>query len=306
MSLLRSRCLLSAILLFGCTNLGPESEEPDFRFAILLGGNIRPQPISPSFNERPTAATVAFSLFSRRVEYQIVVENIENVTRATLHVGGTAVNGPILVTLYDDAAGSLTGSGNLRLASFDASDIEVPGVTLDSVKTLLDNGNAYVVLATRQFPNGAVRGHAVVPGGSPPPEKYEAKLSGANERPTPVSTPAGGAAYFESNGRSVRFLLTVSSIDSVTAAHIHTGSASVAGPVAVNLFIPSAPTGPNFSGTLANSTFVADSIKLGISLDSLLVLMRQENAYVNVHTRRNPGGEIRGQIRPVTTIPAIP
>ena len=33
-----------------------------------------------------------------------------------------------------------------------------------------------------------------------------------------------------------------------------------------------------------------------MTMDSLLVLLRTGNAYVNVHTRVNLGGEIRGQV----------
>jgi hypothetical protein len=33
-------------------------------------------------------------------------------------------------------------------------------------------------------------------------------------------------------------------------------------------------------------------------MDSLLVLLRNGNAYINIHTAANPDGEIRGQIRP--------
>jgi len=33
-----------------------------------------------------------------------------------------------------------------------------------------------------------------------------------------------------------------------------------------------------------------------VKYDSLLVLLRNGQAYVNVHTTANPGGEIRGQL----------
>jgi hypothetical protein len=35
-----------------------------------------------------------------------------------------------------------------------------------------------------------------------------------------------------------------------------------------------------------------------VSLDSLRVLFNNGNAYTNVHTTANPGGEIRDQVHP--------
>jgi hypothetical protein len=40
-------------------------------------------------------------------------------------------------------------------------------------------------------------------------------------------------------------------------------------------------------------------VPIGISMDSLLVPMRNGNAYVNVHTSAYPSGELRGQISKV-------
>jgi hypothetical protein len=101
----------------------------------------------------------------------------------------------------------------------------------------------------------------------------------------------------------VRFNVTVAGLSGATMAHIHSGVADSAGPIAVTLFTSATPTG-SVSGTLASGTFTSSNIQLaGVSMDSLLTLMRRGRTYVNVHTSTNPSGEIRAQIDPVTTLP---
>ena len=86
-------------------------------------------------------------------------------------------------------------------------------------------------------------------------------------------------------------------------AHIHTGVADSAGPIAVTLFTSTTPTGL-LTGTLATGTFTSTNVQLsGVSLDSLLSLMRRGRTYVNVHTQANQSGEIRAQIEPASALP---
>jgi hypothetical protein len=75
-------------------------------------------------------------------------------------------------------------------------------------------------------------------------------------------------------------------IDSVTIGHIHRGVADSAGGVIVNL--APTPTGAGFTGTVALGSLSV--------VDSVLTLMRTGKSYVNIHTKKNPGGEIRGQL----------
>jgi len=90
------------------------------------------------------------------------------------------------------------------------------------------------------------------------------------------------------------YRIDVANITGVTAAHIHGPATTTAnGPVRVDLYIP--PTGTTFTGSGMLVQGVAAAPRV-ISVDSVLVLMRNGNAYVNVHTVANPGGEIRGQI----------
>ena len=134
-------------------------------------------------------------------------------------------------------------------------------------------------------------------------ENFVANLSGAKERPTPVTTTATGVAYFSHVGNLVIYRLEVTAIDSAFAAHIHapadTGQSTG---VAVSLFTLAATTGLNFSGTIGQGVLGTPA---GMSSDSLLALLRNGHAYVNVHTRGptgangsggHGGGEIRRQV----------
>jgi hypothetical protein len=132
-------------------------------------------------------------------------------------------------------------------------------------------------------------------GPSPVTEEFSATLTGAAERPTPVVTAATGTADFTVSGDTIYFTIVVDSLSGPpTAAHIHgpSGPEGVAGPILG--FTLSADTTLT-SGTIA-SGFATAPTDPAISQDSLLVLMRNGNAYVNVHTVLNPDGEIRGQV----------
>lgn len=117
-------------------------------------------------------------------------------------------------------------------------------------------------------------------------EIFTATLNGANERPTPVATTARGRAVITVLGNLVSWKVDITAaIDSVIAGHIHKGIADSAGSVMASLS-PTA-TGLDFTGTVANGSLVV--------ADSVLTHMRNGRAYVNIHTRVNGGGEIRGQ-----------
>ena len=141
---------------------------------------------------------------------------------------------------------------------------------------------------------------------------FAAPLSGAAERPDPVDTNATGVGIFHLNkdGTELSYKLIVANIENVLQAHIHCGSADVAGPVVVFLY----PSGPppvlipgRTDGILAEGTITAGDViprpdspacPGGVAdFDDLLAKMRSGDAYVNVHTLQFPGGEIRGQIK---------
>lgn len=131
----------------------------------------------------------------------------------------------------------------------------------------------------------AVAGAASADGGRP----FDLALSGAAEVPGPGDPDASGAAHVELNqGQgTVCFELSWAGIDgTVTAAHIHVGSAGVAGPVVVGLFAGA------FSGTDALSACVG-----GVSEELIKAIRQNPSAYyVNVHSDVFPAGAVRGQL----------
>jgi hypothetical protein len=139
------------------------------------------------------------------------------------------------------------------------------------------------------------------------PGNFETHLRGENERPNPVETTALGQAKLQvsRDGSEIRFRLLVARIHDPIMAHIHRGGVEEAGPIVVWL----RPEGPpaedpagRFDGMYAAGTFGAERLVgplAGGDLSDLVAEMRAGNTYVNVHTTQNPGGEIRGQIRPL-------
>lgn len=131
------------------------------------------------------------------------------------------------------------------------------------------------------------------------PQNFRTHLDGSPEVP-PVATEAQGEAILQlnSDGTELQFKLNVANIENVRAAHIHFATEGVNGPVVVPLF-----TGPTiagrFQGTLNAGVITAADLTgplAGGELEDLIVIIESGEAYVNVHTDQNPGGEIRGQL----------
>ena len=132
---------------------------------------------------------------------------------------------------------------------------------------------------------------------APRPRRYVANLSPANEVPAKTTT-GTGVVTFVDNGTTIDWTMTLTNMLNVTMSHIHLPApAGVNASVAIFLFTPITPTG-TLNGMVSAGS-ITNSSNVGVSLDSLRVLFNNGNAYVNVHTAANPGGEIRDQVHPV-------
>ena len=125
---------------------------------------------------------------------------------------------------------------------------------------------------------------------------WTAKLTVAQEVPKQVvkNTAASGTFTGTLTGNALRYTLTFSKLTGAGMyAHIHLGAKGVSGPVLVPLC--SAATGS------ATSTAAAHPCKSPVTgtvnvTGAMLKDFTKHLLYVNVHTAKNPNGEIRGQL----------
>jgi glucose/arabinose dehydrogenase len=241
------------------------------------------------------------------ISYQLNVQNVENVTMAHIHIaeqpGG---DGPPAVWLYpsEPLAQLKPGSfsGLLGEGDFTAENFVGPlaGLTVGDLLKAIRENRAYVNVHTEQVPAGEIRGLVEA---MPPEPPIAAELTAAASGTDSTAT---GRALLKVNaaGDLMSYQLNIENIENVTMAHIHIAeNPGGDGPPAVWLY-PSAPPaelipGP-FSGLLGQGSFTDTELVGPLeakTLDDLLLAIRENRAYVNVHTEQFPAGEIRGQLQ---------
>ena len=133
------------------------------------------------------------------------------------------------------------------------------------------------------------------PQGDPGIENFTAVLNEANVVGGGTGSTATGVASFSVVGETLLYNISVVGLADVTQAHIHGAAAGANGGIIQSLCVTDdAP--PCATGTVTGVLVAGAGTRSRIPFDSLVVLMRNGNAYVNVHTSAFPGGEIRGQV----------
>ena len=147
---------------------------------------------------------------------------------------------------------------------------------------------------------------------------FRATLRGINETPGPIATQASGSfsATLSSDGTTLTYKVSYANLNAqVTQSHIHFGLSKETGGIMIWLCQtaavpapatdPGVPTCPDTtSGTVSGSATAANvvgpnnqGITSGADFAKAVQAMREGAAYVNVHSTRSPGGEIRGPVR---------
>ncbi|PYQ07721.1 MAG: CHRD domain-containing protein [Acidobacteria bacterium] len=137
--------------------------------------------------------------------------------------------------------------------------------------------------------------------------KFRAKLSGYQETPSTLSTPATGkfTAKIDNDAQTIDYELSYEGFETTAmAAHIHLGARATSGGVSAFLCGGGTkPACPATAGTVTGTITPADIIgpvAQGIAPGEFAEVVRAIRAgavYANVHSTARPGGEIRGQLR---------
>ncbi len=129
---------------------------------------------------------------------------------------------------------------------------------------------------------------------------FKAKLIGKEEVLAPKTMATGDAVFtLSKDGKEIAYTLTVKDIEDAISAHIHAAKRGNDGDVVVGLFAGPKKEG-KFSGELAKGTITDTDLVgplAGKTIADLVAMIKSGGAYVNVHTEKNPKGEIRGQIK---------
>ena len=140
-----------------------------------------------------------------------------------------------------------------------------------------------------------------------------ADLQGFEEPPSISSTGSGEfRAKISRDETSIEYELSFEDLEGdVTQSHIHIGQKGVNG--GISIWLCGTATNPGPAGTPSCGGPRAGSVTRTVTKDDVigptgqgiaagefeevLTAIREGVAYANVHSTRNPGGEIRGQIR---------
>ena len=130
-----------------------------------------------------------------------------------------------------------------------------------------------------------------------------AMLGGGNEVPG-ISAAAHGEAVVtvDRSAGTIDYEVNIFNLPTgIVAAHIHSGTAGVNGPIVINF--PVAAVGQSGAFQLKGSARASELIarpEAGVrSFEDVAFAIASGATYVNVHTQANPGGEIRGQLCPI-------
>jgi CHRD domain len=264
--------LLGVALVIAATAAASPSQATTIRITAALNAEQEvPSPSGDVAGARGTfTATVTRSGSDATMSWRLAFSGLTGAANAAhVHIAPPGQAGGVAVPLCAPCQSPASGMANV-----DAN-----------VLNALQTGGAYANVHTTANAPGEIRGQIGVTA------TVTTRLTARQEVPRPRGNANRARGSFTAivtktgtTGR-LTWRLTFSRLTGrAVAAHVHIGARGRAGGVAVPL------CGPCRTGARGNATLQA----------SVLTALETGRAYVNVHTPRNPAGEIRGQV------PAVP
>ena len=259
------------VLAFGLAAVGgaaARSQATTIRIAATMtAASETPSPKGDVSGARGTfTATLTKTATGADMSWRLEFSNLTgNAIAAHVHVAARGVAGPVRIPLCAPCTSGATGTA------------PVDATVLDAIQ----NDRAYVNVHTPTNPAGEIRDQVSIVA------SVKTTLRAGLERPKPKGKLGRARGTFTAtvtkSGTSavIAWRLTFAKLSGrAIAAHIHSGVRGKAGPVIVPLCAPCK------SGAHGRATVDA----------SVLAALEAGRTYVNVHTKKNPLGEIRGQI----------
>jgi hypothetical protein len=129
--------------------------------------------------------------------------------------------------------------------------------------------------------------------------RMTAALTGGEENPAILTGAVGTAEVtVDTENRELVVALRLFNLPAAsTAGHIHVAPRGVNGPVVIDFPIPAGETGDMTLNFRVGRGQLRARSDIGINtIDDAIQAIVGGGAYVNIHTTKNPGGEIRGQL----------
>jgi len=219
-----------------------------------------------------------------------------------IHTGAAGVNGPVTLNSGMGRVDSTeTGRGTLKFRN----EIDVTnGAFVSALDGVFRNpAGHYINLHTVDNPGGAVRAQVRSTGY----DVFTVNMLPSNEVPPVTGVEASATAVVHLRtlrneagaAEALWFAYDVNhrfpASTEFTGLHIHDGAAGVNGPVRIDSGITGAAAVTSATGI--GNIFLTNVVNTEVAMTSLNGLLSSpESAYLNLHTRTNPGGAVRAQL----------
>lgn len=154
MNLKKTAILLAAALLLLA---GPACENIVRDFDATLNGSGVVPPVTTTATG---TAVVTIDASSTELGYKVTVNNLSDITDASIHLAPSGENGEVVLALYPGPVKPGPFSGTLAEGTFRIADFKGPlaGEPMSRMLSVLRAGSTYVQVNTGSFPGGEVRG----------------------------------------------------------------------------------------------------------------------------------------------------